>query len=290
MSNVELSHGFGRKLEHVAATAVAGVFGRDPRPAHNNILREAYASSPDQYRSPRAYSNPPLELLEGEMVQLVEPFINDSDLSSLPWTEHRFSQGLHLATVISFSDQHNRPVTPEYFVPERARVFVNEVSEFADENGRQATIPEQFSFALELSEGSVLGASVISHAGTRSIARGSDSRVDPLIDYTAQEVKDWRDDVASFEAITGKYGDPPGDTYHFWGAFIAGLLSETGDRVRDKFFNPAYRHLFTNAAEITSILRYGIGRKKGDTHKEADVAGYHIGSLIGTMAYPRQTK
>ncbi|MCS7092531.1 MAG: hypothetical protein NZM26_04215 [Patescibacteria group bacterium] len=37
-------------------------------------------------------------------------------------------------------------------------------------------------------------------------------------------------------------------------------------------------------AEITDMLRYKI-RKTGDgtTHKEADIAGFHLGSLVAEM-------
>ncbi|MBI2421136.1 MAG: hypothetical protein HYV38_03570 [Candidatus Levybacteria bacterium] len=160
--------------------------------------------------------------------------------------------------------------------------------EEADKKERQLTLPEQFGIAMELSSGSVLGAAAIACAGSRSIARGSDSRADPRFNYTEEEVRKWRDCVGHFEGVTEEYGDPTADNYHVWGTFIAGLLSETGDRTRDKIFNPIYRQIYTKTAEITELIRYRIGRKKGVTHKNADTLGYHLGSLVGSTLLSSQ--
>jgi len=285
MSKAELSQGFGNKLENIALSGIAGITGRDPRASFNTLFSEAY-NTPDQYRSPRAYSNPPLEVLEAELLNLASSnFDSDkpNELNSLPWTEDRFSQGLHLATMLAFTDQHRQPVPIEHFIPEKASTFVDEVTKSADEKGRQITISEQFDLALKIADGSVLGASVVAHAGSRSIARNRDTKIDPRFAYSIDDVKYWRDCVSNFETLTGFYGDPAADTYHFWGTFIAGLLSETGERTRDRVLNPTYRKIYLNFAEATNLLRYRIGGKQGETHKEADISGYHIGSMIGAL-------
>lgn len=283
-SSVEVPTSFPDKLKVVTLSGIAGVIGKDPQPrSFNEILKASYRTSEAQYRSPRAYSNPPLEALEVQMCVLALSYGNNGDINKLPWTEKRFSQGLHLATMVAFLDQHRQPVPYDHFAPDLSSEFVERIRNQADTNGRQITLTEQFDVALELAEGSMLGATLVAHAGARSIARRSDTRVDPKFNYSTQEVMHWRDCVSNFEAITDEYDDPPAETYHFWGTFVAGLLSETGDRARDRLFNPIYRQLYTKAAEITEVLRFKIARKNGVTHKHADVLGYHLGSMVGSV-------
>lgn len=281
MNSLEIPTSFVDKLRVVVYAGVAGAIGKDPQPAFNEIFRESYRTSEAPYRSPRSYSNPHLEVLESKIYEQAISSYDGGEINRLPWTDGPFSQGIHLAVMLAFADMHNQPTPSEYFMPKESRDFVDRVIEAADEKGRQITLPEQFQIALDIAQGSVLGAAVIAHVGSRSIARESDTRVDPKLDYSIAEVKKWRDCVANFERITDEYDDPPSETYHFWGTFIAGLLSETGDRRRDKIFNPIYRQLYTKMAEISELLRYRLARKKGLPHKEADLVGYHLGSMVG---------
>lgn len=285
MRSIEAPESFPGKLGILARSSIAATFGRNPDQAFNEVFRESYRAADNPYRSPRAYSNPPLEALENQICGFALSS-GRGEIDSLPWTERRFSQGLHLTAFVAFSDQ-GVPIPREYFVPDLSREFVDGVQNEADTKQRQITLPEQFATALDIANGSVLGASLIAHAGARSIARRSDTRIDPKFNYTIEEVRRWRDCVSNFEAISGVYDDPPAETYHFWGTFIAGLLSETGDRKRDRVFNPIYRKLYTNAAEIQEFLRYRIGRKGGVSHKQADVLGYHLGSMVGSALKAR---
>lgn len=283
MARIESSVSFPDKLRIVAFSGLAGVIGNDPKPrGFNEMLKDSYRTSDVQYRSPRASSNPPLEILEAEMCDLALVFGDNGDINKLPWTEERFSQGLHLATMVAFLDQHQQPIPYEQIVPDLSREFVDRIRNLADIKDRQITLAEQFDVALGVTDGSILGSALIAHSGARSIARRSDTRADPRFNYSNQEVMHWRDCVASFEAISGVYDDPPAETYHFWGTFVAGLLSEHHDRFRDRLFNPIYRKLYTNAAEITEVLRFKIARKNGVTHKHADVLGYHLGSMVAS--------
>ncbi|MBI2032677.1 MAG: hypothetical protein HYT09_03475, partial [Candidatus Levybacteria bacterium] len=234
---------FAGKMSVVAEASAGAIFGANP-PREFRSVREVSKDREESYRSPQAYSNPPLEALETEIIDLALCSYDGGGLDKLPWTDKKFSQGLHLAVMVSFADMHKAPLPKEYFVPEFSEEFVDRVMEVADQKRRQITLSEQFRIALDLSGGNILGAAVIAHAGSRAIARGSDTRFGQRR-YKEKDVIKWHNSVANFENITEEYDDPPGENYHFWGTFIAGLLSETGDRTRDKIFNPIYRQIYT---------------------------------------------
>ncbi len=271
---------FRTKLKTVFTAGKSGILGADPDLTVNRIFFESYQALETPYVSPRSHPNPTLDLLEVDLVQQALGS-QTPDIRYLPWSTNRFSQGYHLALMSAFTDMHSGFIPYDNFPTDTSRRFVDRVIELADTNNRQVTIPEQFQIGLDLGQGSVLGAAVIAHGGARSIARDSDTTLDERLAYSTEEIKKWRDCVSTFEPISGIYPDPAADTYHFWGTFIPGLLSNEKDRLKDVLFNPAYRHIYTNMARITDLLRYKLMKKAGEPHQAADLAGYHIGSMVG---------
>lgn len=236
-----------------------------------------------EYESDRAFSNPPLIELEHEFFRILDGKIQLT--SHIPWGQRtRFSKGLHLTHMVAFTDQHSQPVCLNLFPIEQSMQYIDKVIKYSDKLNRQITLTEQLSIALEMAEHNLLGASIITHSGSRIIAKNSDTRISRMFDIPYPLIKKWRDCVSNFSALTGNYGSPPADTYHFWGAFVYGLVSEIKITPKDIFIDPVYRFLYTHIAEITDILRYKIRRiGGGTTHKEADLLGFHIGSLVKQM-------
>ncbi len=267
---------FVRKLAAIAYAAKGGITQND-KYSMQKLLDTGYIS-------PRAYSNPPLYILEEQFMSSMESCgpLKKEDVTTLPWTHSTFSKGLHLQTMVAFTDQHDAEVAEELFAPKLSRSFVNNVRESASRMKRQITLPEQFEIALELTNNNPLAAAIIAHAGSRSITKLRDSRVAPELTFTLDDAREWRDCVSTFQDITGEYGSPRADSYHFWGAFIAGLVSEIAITSKDKILNPLYRFIYLNTAEITTLLRYKLaGKGMGPVHKEPDILGYHIGSMMG---------
>lgn len=292
VAHIEFNAPLNRKLKIILASGLAGALKKTDRADSINQIK--YDNS-QKYRSYRDYPNPPLFKLENKMLDVIDQFRGSNlKINAVPWNSNKYSKGLHLAMMVAFSDQHQQPIAYDNFVPDDSREFVNRVMQLADDLNRQITIPEQFRIALDLSQGSILGAGVIAHAGSRSIARLSDTRVDKKFQYSMQEGLKWRDSVANFESITGDYFDPPGDTYHFWGTFIAGLLSEVIDNTKDQVLNPIYQQIYLNTAEITDFLRNKVSKivrffsnkdivqETVITHKAADILGYHLSKMIGS--------
>lgn len=271
---------FSSKLKAVLKAGVSGILGEDPALEINRIFFESYQGAETPYISPRAHTNPPIELIEAALIDKALK-TTCPDIRYLPWSTSRFSQGYHLALMSAFTDMHSGFIPYDNFPPSASRIFVDRIIDLSRSRNRQITIPEQFEVGLDLSDGHVLGAAVIAHGGARSIARASDTSVDDKLRYTTDEIKTWRDCVSTFESISGRYPDPAADTYHFWGTFIPGLLSEEKDRLKDVVLNPTYKLLYTNMASITDVLRYRLMKKSGEPHQVADITGYHIGSMVG---------
>lgn len=273
---ISLEETFSMKMLRVGKSALGGVKSPD-REDIQDVVEHGY-------RSDRKYENSPIDLLEMEMAEILEKVLKNNpntNFASIPWSKHRFSKGWHLQVMVGFSDQHKEKVDEQIFPIEKARDFVDQVMSKSDELRRQLTIPEQFSIALDIAENSIVGAAIVAHAGSRAIAKKSDTRLSSVLHFREDEIKKWRDSVASFEAITGEYGAPPADTYHFWGTFLSGIVSTMHITGKDRFLNPVYRFLYTNMAEITEFLRYKLaGEGDGTVHKEADNLGYHLGSFL----------
>lgn len=268
---------FVRKGFDLVASASGGIMGGD-----RHDITSIVASG---YRSHQEYSNNRSDFLEVDMIHLLsikyDPQTLKRNIAFVPWKQKLFSKGRHLQVMVAFADQHRSSYPDESFPPHLARQFVDNVLDASRQKHQQITLTEQLDIALQICPDSILGASIVAHAGCRSIAKNSDTRISTLLEFTKEQIGDWRDSVSTFSEITGNYGSPPADTYHFWGTFVAGLVSTTVIHKKDIILNPAYQFLYTNMAEITNILRYKIARRgDGACHKQVDILGYHLGSYV----------
>jgi hypothetical protein len=248
----------------------------------------------EPYISPRAYSNdePLLWRYFYGLSTSPDVYKNKGALKTLSWDKFVFSKGRFLTSVVAFCNQHSEETYPEIFYPPLARCYINQVIDESDRLNRQLTLIEQYDVALNLTDRAsgidgkstshrLLDAAVLAHAGSRSAARIHDSRVDPeRLAFSKDLMRKWRDCIATFDNITNEYGDPPGDTYHFWQNYVAGLTVPVVIKARDHIFNPIYKEFYNHSAEITKFLRYRRSGHNGNTHKEADVLGLNIGIMV----------
>jgi hypothetical protein len=264
------SPSFSRKLADLVRASRGGLNYAGAASEAAQISRE--------YRSPGRFPNPPEDQILEQICYLADDSLRSvgkKQLCQVPWRERPLSKGEFLAAAVAFFDQHNGGA-PEIWVPQDlCRDFVRKVQETAGALSRQVTLPEQWALAMEIGEGNILGAAKMAYFGSRAIARRSDMRAG--LYFTWDETRRWRDCVANFEITWGSYGDPPGDTYHFWGGVAAGWLSEIEINPKDKLLNPVYRYLYENTADLTRKLRYGLASQKGWLHEKADKMGLTIG-------------
>lgn len=233
------------------------------------------------HRSPCAYPNPYGENLVGGLFTSLstKPWDLDS-MIQLPWG-NRFSKGQYLRTYGAYSDQHSLPLVPHLLVPKLGRRFIDNVVKNADDLGRQITLIEQYQLALDLADGHPLGAALVAHSGARAIARNRDQRVDnELYRFSQEEMNHWRDCVSFFISNSDSYGEVAGDTYHFWGAFVAGMVVDRQFRARDIIFNPIYKGIYPNMEWIAALA---TGLTVGDwvlVHKVVDREGFSAGKSL----------
>ncbi len=271
-----LNYSFPNNIASLTKTVFAGSFV----PYRECPIKRAAL---DIIESKRKYPNPDGTLLLDEFFFLVKPILGSIDINGLkhlPWSNRPFKKNEFFKIMVAFADQHNEKVDSSLFAPHRAKQYTDCVIEKADSLNRQVTLPEQFSIALELAESHILGAAVIAHSGSRAIARGGDSRIHGSC-YDVDDVLKWQNSVSTFENQLNTYGDPPGDTYHFWGGFVAGLVGNHIFESQDRILNPVYQWIYLHTAEATEIVRTRIAHNPSETHKVADVLGYTLGACIG---------
>lgn len=264
---------FAAGILHLARAVKAGALG-----IQNEDFRKWVREAP---QSERVFPNPSeAEIIDYFLSYFPGKKISVSQLQLVPWSPKVIRKGAFLATWVAVSDQHDLPVDEQILVPDQARVFVNEVIGKSDNLGRQITILEQLDIAMKLSGNQLLAALLIAHSGSRAIARGSETRAGLV--YEVDDLKKWQDCIAYFPQTEDGYGDPPGDTYHFWGQAAAGLLSLQIINCRDRIFNPLYEMIYPNTSFFVARLR----RKCFDItderfrHQAVDKMGFRIGKNL----------
>jgi hypothetical protein len=147
---------------------------------------------------------------------------------SLPWNAGRSPASRRLlAALVSFVDDYGGAMPSEMFPREETHALRLALREAA--GGGALTADEQLAIALDATGGELFAAAVLLHAVTRLVARNRDTRAVGALTWE-ERLADaaW---IAPFlPEIAGK-GDAPGDTYHYWANFVAGLHAELRKRI-----------------------------------------------------------
>lgn len=232
----------------------------------------ALVFSPSEY--PRAFPpnpNPPTLLQQLREITLFYP-ANGKGFAE--FDIHRLFRSL-----ITFSDDHKRPITSENFPVSESLKYIGKVISLAQTSQRPVYLPEQLNLGLEITEGQLLPAVIICHSASRAIARNRDQRVDQRFNFPNEAITQWSQSIAYFETTTGY--DPPGDTYHFWATTAMGLaLRKTLGQ--DPITCAVYGALFYFGADIMGGARKAIARNPlHHKHREVDRIGLKIGWELG---------
>lgn len=241
--------------------------------------RDFQAQAFQCYRSERAFPNPNPRQIEVGIADLTGKLRRGVDLKKdvLP------SRGRFLLTWMALLDQHKLDIDKAVFPVIGAREFVSEVIDVSDSKKRQLTVLEQFEIAMRYGENQFLRSLLLAHSGSRAIARGSDSRAG--FSFTLRDLQKWEHCIGYFPYSLDGYGDPAGDTYHFWGQIIAGILATRTKNIADHFWKPVYSLLFPNTSFFVKTFRKPEHNAPSDIfyHQVIDRVGFDIGKKLGIL-------
>lgn len=206
----------------------------------------------------------------------------------LPWAPERPIEYHRLvATLISFSNDHNNEIAKEFFPAERIRDFLARVVQESKNRNSTLNVCSQFRIALSVADGHPIGAAVIAALAYRAIARLWDSRADPLMRFSAELESENDVDAVKVGLSTSLFHyyidprDPLADTYHFWTNILIGMFTEFEGGARPVgsalcrtafYFGPDLMHL-------VRIRMFGVKQIAG-VHKYEDRMGMWIGVQI----------
>lgn len=235
-----------------------------------------------RFRSERAFPNPDPDQIEVGII------IKTNKLRTGVGTEKDIipSRGRFLLIWMALLDQHRLGIDQTIFRAPEARNFVEEVIDTSDSKGRQITVLEQFEIAMRQGENQFMRSLLLAHSGSRAIARGSDNRAG--FSYVLKDLQKWEHCVGYFPYSLDGYGDPAGDTYHFWGQIVAGILATRIKNLADRLWSPTYNLLFPNSSFFVKTLRKPEYNAPNDIffHQAIDRTGFNIGKKLCVLTQP----
>ena len=176
-----------------------------------------------------------------------------------PWHNKKTLSIQHLFdTLVSHADYHQYSIVSDYFPSPMAIEFINLVIEMSQTQGRAITIPEQFNIAMNVASKNPTAAAIVAHAGSRAIARNLDTRIDPALNFTEDQMRTWNKSVARFTGDA--YSEAMGDNYHFWAYCAMGMVTRANEET-SPITSILWKAISYNGAEIltgaTSIVTVG---------------------------------
>lgn len=143
----------------------------------------------------------------------------------LPWApEATLSLRRLSAALIGRSDDYAGPLPVELLPAAEARELMDVLRRAAEAAGRPLDVCEQLAVALGQSGGHLFAAALLLHTATRTLARGSDARLDPCLALWLNERLTLGSSIAAFDPELCD-GDPLGDARHYWAMVCAGVAS-----------------------------------------------------------------
>ncbi len=276
------------KLRNAAVGVASGPTGLTKEQGH---VGEYIAACTERFDRtlPDAY-NPSDEVIDTSMLALVDSTVASGarDWLRLPWGSQQRVQLDRLAgTIISFVDDHSNKIPREFFPVDKMLEYLFTVRENYLRAGRRLTIPDQYAVALDIADDNPVAAAVLAHSSYRSVARGWDTRVDERLRFPVISEDPRMLDMVKVAESTAMFSstskaDPLGDTYHFWGQYSAGLVSEL-----NKSDHPAQatflKTAFYYGPNMMSFVRETILKKTqaAGNHLEVDRHALRLGTIVG---------
>lgn len=212
-----------------------------------------------------------------------------SEWHNLPW-DNPFGVRMDrtAGTVVSFSDDHQIPIATELFPADKVIDFLDEVHVQNKATGRKQNVVDQFSIAMDIADNHPVGAAIIAHAAYRSVGRVLDKRVDERFDFPiiseSDEISLMKLGESTAHFYDPNYTDPLGDTYHWWGQFLAGTVFELNSNAHP-IKSEAYRRTFYYGPPLMTLAREKIMGKTmhSGNHKEVDRQALDLGQQVGEL-------
>lgn len=206
---------------------------------------------------------------------------SENTWSLLPWNPHRptFHPLDFFGLSISFLDTHKVDFPSYLFPPEDV---INSYTQRLLNTRRTYEIGEQFSQALDLTDGYPLAASLVAFWASRIYARNMDKRIYPSISPAFEAMADWNKVLSPFPAYYPDKNEPAGDTYYFWTSFTMALVVEISTRMGKFKADGLFEQIWNHGPEIMVWSRkLFAGQPMQSTHKFPSEIGYAAGwSLI----------
>jgi hypothetical protein len=202
--------------------------------------------------------------------------------TKVPWNKDYSLNLINLAeAIIANADYHEAPINQELYPVEQCLEFINRVKEVEKVTDHSVEIDGQFEIALQLADGYPLAAALIAHLATRAIARNSDSRIDPRLSFTDEQMVEWAHTVARFKQSEGN--DSMGDTYHFWANCLMGMAL-SAKQYEEPQKVAIIKSAFEEGPQIMSNVRAMFGKDTKIVHTEVDMMGLEIGWNLADRA------
>ena len=178
--------------------------------------------------------NPDFETIRQAAVNVCYESITDltepANWLTVPWNPDKKIRMHHLFRVlVSPSDYHDRQIPEHLFPVDESLEFIDRVIERRKHVGKSVTIPQQFKIAMDITDGYPIAAALVAHSASRAIARNLDTRTDPRLEFSQEQMKEWAKSVATFPHIHRVNEDAVGDNYHFWAYFSMGAATRATD-------------------------------------------------------------
>lgn len=219
-------------------------------------------------------TNPPPSALENAVLGVVRLHAGSS-CELLPWCGSAPPSRRLVAALVSFVDDYEGEMPAEMFPREETEALRLALRRRAA--GGVLTLDEQLEVALGAMEGRLFAAAVALHAVTRHVARDRDARALGSLGWEERLLDAaW---IAPFtDAVAGR-GDAPGDTYHYWANFTAGVHAA----LRATLVTHGVRAMFVAGPVAMKLVRGGLfgATLFAGAHARCDWMGLRHGGAAG---------
>ncbi len=223
-----------------------------------------------------------IDFYEQLQARLNQTFSGNVSFGYLPWAPSQVLYlGRSLHALCSFCDDYDDEIMVEYFPVNESLQFLEIVLQKGSPV-EPLKIDEQWSIALQISEGNPIAASIICHSALRAVARNMDKRVGPSFDFPMDFRIRAAKAIACFPSGLSKHRDPLGDSYHYWSTVLAGMILIL-NRKRPLIARAAYRAMFYYSANLMYLVRQSLFGHQllFGTHGKVDRLGLTHGLKLG---------
>lgn len=222
------------------------------------------------------YNNPDRDTILHHMREIIPPHVSQN--RALAWGGEPINGYDLLTLTVSFTDDHEAYIPSIFFPPQHIMDYIHDVKKSASKSGLALTIPEQFRISMDLTDGQIFSATLLSHVASRAVGRNRDTRMGEFLNFTHEERVSWAQSVATFSE--NPEPDQLGDTYHFWATCNMGVFSKLIEN-ESPIEAALYRGMMHYGSQVMNFTRKNIVKRPLKfTHVEIDRMGLDVGNKL----------